>query len=83
MSNVVTKASPEGLPIDCTFVKFACGAVYTLPLFKNLGNTETSQGEIVADVLGGITASWSLGILFILSPNLFTVFAPETIEIQL
>ena len=42
-----------------------------------------SQGDILAAVVGGITAVWSLGILFILSPNLSTVFKAETTDIQL
>ena len=48
-----------------------------------MGYTEISHGEIVAEVLGGITAVGSLGILFILSPSLSTLLAPVITDIQL
>ena len=78
--SVGTFAVPAGLLIDCTFVKLEV-VLFTPP--KIFGYTAISQGDIVLLVLGGITAVWSLGILFILSPSLSTTFTDVIAEIQL
>ena len=78
--SVGTLAVPAGLFIDCTLVRLAV-VLFTPP--NILGYTATLHGEIVPLVLGGITAVWSLGTLFILSPNLATVFKAVIPEIQL
>ena len=73
-------ASPDGLEIDLTFVN-VFDVLFVPPSI--LGKTKTSVGDIVELVLGGITAVWSLGILFILSPSLATVSWELTTDIQL
>ena len=78
--SVGTLAVPAGLFIDCTLLNVDV-ILFAPP--NILGYTAVSQGDIVALVLGGITAVWSLGILFMLSPNLFTTFKADTVEIQL